>query len=53
MLLAEPSDLSVDAVDGLSGRDGDGPEVDWVFKDAKSVKVDGKDVGGVTLPILN
>ena len=44
---------SVDAVDGLSGSDSDGVEVDWVVKDPGSVEVDGKDEGGVTLPILN
>ena len=41
---------SNEAVDGLSGDDG--VKVDWVFKDVVSVGVYGKDVGGVTLPIL-
>ena len=44
------AELSSDeAVDGLSGNDG--VEVDWVVKDM-SVQVGGKDVGGVTVPIL-
>ena len=37
----------------MSGSDRDGVEVDLVFKDAESVEVEGKDEGGVTLPILN
>ena len=41
---------SDEAVDGLPGDDG--VKVDWVFKDEVSVGVGGKDVGGVTLPIL-
>ena len=41
---------SDEAVDGLSGIDG--VKVDWGFKDVVSVEVGGKDVGGVTLPIL-
>ena len=44
---------SDEAVDGLSGSDGDGVEVNWVFKDAVSVEVGGKGEGGETLPILN
>ena len=41
---------SDEAVDGLPGDDG--LKVDWVIKDKVSVGVGGKDVGGVTLPIL-
>ena len=41
------------SVDGLFGSDGDGVEVDRVFKDAESIEVDGMDEGGVILPIFN
>ena len=41
---------SDEAVDGLSGDNG--VKVDWVFKDVVSVGAGGKEMRGVTLPIL-
>ena len=42
----------MDAVDDLSGSEGDGVEVDWAFKDAESVEEDGKDEGRETLHMI-